>query len=236
MLRQSWRRVAFAHWPVDSGAVRHRLPADLAVDEHDGTAWLTLVALLIDRVRLGGVPPLPGTGAFLQTNLRTYVTGPGGTRGVWFFSLDATSLAVALGARVLLGAPYHHADLAIHDAPGGAGVRYSGRRLASGAPAAYRIELTPGAFVDPDGLDVWLTHRWRAFTRHAGRTVEVPVHHGPWLLRRATLHGMEETLTSAAGLVVGDPARLHWSDGLDDVVFGVPRPHRQGSRGRPLSA
>ncbi|MEU0009099.1 DUF2071 domain-containing protein [Streptomyces sp. NPDC006314] len=86
-------------------------------------------------------------------------------------------------------------------------------------------------------MDVWLTSRWRAFTRHLGAVWETPVEHAPWPLREARLDAMEETLTRAAGLPppATEPV-VHFSDGVRNVRLGVSRPVRRRGRVRHLAA
>lgn len=71
-----------------------------------------------------------------------------------------------------------------------------------------------------------LTHRWRAYTRHAGRLLEIPVRHEPWPLQAATVTLINESLTAAAGLPAPAGAALaHYPAG----VAGS----RSARRGRP---
>ena len=223
LLRQAWRTVTFVHWRYPVSPLQALLPSGLTVEEYDGSAWLTLTPLQMRDVRLAGTPPVPGLSTFAETNLRTYVRGPGGAAAVWFFSLDAASTWIAVGARLALGAPYFRADL---DIEAGDGIRYTGVRAAR-TPAAYRLHVRAGPPIEPAGLDVWLTHRWRAYTRHAGYLLEIPVRHEPWPLRSATVTMLEESLTAAAGLPApGDVALAHYSAGVTGVAFGAPRPCR----------
>ena len=217
LLRQAWREVAFVHWRYARSQLQPMMPRGLTVEEQDGSAWVTLTPLLMQDVRLTGMPPVPRLSTFPETNLRTYVRGPGGREGLWFFSLDAAAAWITAGARLLLGAPYYLADLAID------GVCYTGTRLSRRRPS-YRLRVQPGPPIEPVGLDVWLTHRWRAYTRHAGALLELPVRHEPWPLRAATVTGLSESLTAAAGLPPPpDPALVHYSEGVADVVFGPAR-------------
>lgn len=230
LLRQQWRRVTFLHWRVEPDAVQRLLPAGLTVQTHDGSAWLGLIPLHMVDVRPAGLPALPGLSSFPETNLRTYVSGPDGRAGVYFFSLDADSAWITVGARVLLGAPYFRAAADISDNDGG--VRYRGTRRARPG-AAYRIGVRPGAAVEPDEAARWLTDRPRAFTRHAGAILQIPVRHEPWPLRQAAVTELEETLTAAAGLpVAGAPDSVLYSDGVREVAFGVSR---RSSPRRPWS-
>lgn len=223
LLRQAWRTVTFVHWRYARSQLQPMMPPGLTVDERDGSAWVTLTPLLMQDVRLAGTPPVPRLSTFPETNLRTYVRGPDGREGIWFFSLDAAAAWITVGARLLLGAPYFLAALAI-DA--GDGVRYAGARLSRRRPSC-RLQVRPGPPVEPDGLEVWLTHQWRAYTRHAGMLLELPVRHEPWPLRAATVTGLAESLTAAAGLPAPPaPALVHYSEGVAEVAFGPARPVR----------
>jgi len=75
--------------PVE--AVRPLVPSALDLDCHDGRAWITLIPFLIAESRPAALPRLLAS-AFLETNLRTYVRGPDGDAGIYFFSLEAESL------------------------------------------------------------------------------------------------------------------------------------------------
>ena len=50
---------------------------------------------------------------FAETNLRTYVRSEDGTRGVWFFSLDAARLGAVLIARSTYRVPYFWSKMTI---------------------------------------------------------------------------------------------------------------------------
>ncbi len=99
---------------------------------------------------------------------------------------------------------------------------YAGVRR--GGSPSYRVVVRPGAAVEASEHAVWLTGRWRAYTRHVGRLFETPITHEPWPLRAATVVELQQTLTSAAGLpeAVGEPL-VHYSDGVRDVRVGVSR-------------
>jgi hypothetical protein len=229
LLRQAWCMVTFVHWRYDKSLLQPMLPPGLTVDERDGSAWVTLVALQLRDVRLPGTPPVPQLSTFPQTNLRTYVRGPGGKEGIWLFLVGAARTWITIGARLLLGAPYVRADLAVGLRDG---IRYLGTRPGHWG---YQLDIQPGQPISPPDLDIWLTHRWRAYTHHAGCLLEIPVSHEPWPLRGATVTMLDQSLTTAAGLPTPpDETLVHYSDGVTGVAFGAARPV-SGPRAAPLS-
>lgn len=227
-MRQSWREVTFVSWRYDRSVIEPMLPPGLVVDELDGSAWLTLVALRLTGTRLPGTLPVPVLSAFAQINVRTYVRGPDGEPGIWLVSVDADRLWVTACARLLLGTPCFLAREDIATGRTGRTIRYLGIRYARRPPAACKLVVEPGEATEPDERDLWLTDRWHAYTRHAGILLCLPVRHEPWPLRTASLVSLTETLTPAAGLPVpsGEPS-IRYSDGVTEVTMGLPRPVRR---------
>jgi uncharacterized protein YqjF (DUF2071 family) len=211
---QGWHRITFLHWPCDAGLLQARLPGGLTIDTYGDAAWIGLTPFHLTDLRPPFLPAIPGLSDFPEMNLRTYVRGPAGA-GIWFFSLDAASLPAVLGARLSYGLPYHWATMQVISAV--RRVRYESVR--AGAAAAITVEVGE-PLPDPDDLTLFLTERYRLYTRLLGRLAMAPVEHQPWPLHRARL---VETVTGAAGLPGGGrPALVHWSPGVR-VRVGWPR-------------
>jgi uncharacterized protein YqjF (DUF2071 family) len=220
VLRGGWLTISFLHWRHDADVIQAMLPDGLEVDTYDGSAWVSMTPFLMADQRPLFLPTAGRLGTFPETNLRAYVRGPGGREGIWFFSLEAASAGMVLGARAFAGVPYHRAALSIHASDGV--MTYAGVRR--GGSPSYRVVVRPGAPVEASEHAGWLTGRWRAYTRHVGRLFETPITHEPWPLRAATVVELEQTLTSAAGLpaAAGEPL-VHYSDGVRDVRIGASR-------------
>ena len=71
------------------------------LDTFEGQAYIGIVPFRMTGVSLRGMPDVPWFSKFPELNVRTYVIGPDGTRGVWFFSLDATNPIAVRAARWL---------------------------------------------------------------------------------------------------------------------------------------
>jgi uncharacterized protein YqjF (DUF2071 family) len=220
VLRGGWLTISFLHWRHDADVIQAMLPDGLEVDRYDGSAWVSMTPFLMADQRPLFLPTAGRLGTFPETNLRTYVRGPGSREGIWFFSLEVASAAMVLSARAFAGVPYHRGSLSLDESDGV--MTYAGVRR--GGSPAYRVVVRPGAPVEASDHDVWLTGRWRAYTRHVGRLFETRITHEPWPLRAATVVELQQTLTSAAGLpeAAGEPM-VHYSDGVRDVRIGVSR-------------
>src|SRR5688500_5474109 len=105
-----WHELLFMHWPVPAAALRPLIPAGLELDTFDGSAWLGVVPFRMSGIRRRLLPPVPGTAAFPELNVRTYVTA-GAKPGVWFFSLDAANRLAVRVARWTFHLPYYDATM-----------------------------------------------------------------------------------------------------------------------------
>ena len=228
VMRHVWDQVTFLHWPYDADAVQRLLPRGLSVESRDGAAWVGLVPFVM-HVRGPVGPAVPWVSHFPETNVRTYVRGPDGRPGIWFFSLDAGRLGAVLIARIGLGLPYVWSRMRV--SRDGDVLTYRstrGEQVGAAAPCFVRMQV--GAVRPPDQMDEfdhYLTARFRLWTTAYGRLLCVDAEHSPWSLRRGRVLDLEEELLVAAGLPApqGDPV-VHFSEGVD-VRIGAPRlvPH-----------
>ena len=219
--RQRWESLTFLHWAYDAAQLQRHLPSGFEVDTWRGDAWVSMTPFVMAEFRVDDLPPAGRFSTFPETNLRTYVRGPDGRDGIWFFCLEAASLPIVLSASTLYGVPYKWARMSVE---AGTAVRYRSRRRL-GRPAAHDIAVEVGAPCDdPSDLDHWLSGRWRAWTRVAGRPCTVPVEHPPWPLWQATVVRLDQSLFEAAGLTApAEPALARYCPGIE-VRLGRPRP------------
>jgi uncharacterized protein YqjF (DUF2071 family) len=214
---QDWRELTFLHWRYPAAAIQRLLPPGVEVETCQGDGWVSLVPFRMDRVHAPGVPALPWLSRFPETNVRTYVRGPDGRTGIWFFSLDATRLPAVVAGRSGFGLPYRWAAMSVRRS--GDMIAYRSRRRWPGPAGAYcdaEVEVgEPIVEADLGELDHFLTARFRLYSVFAGRLVAVDAAHEPWPLRRARLGRLRQNLIEAAGLPspAGEPL-LHASPGV----------------------
>ena len=212
---QRWERLLFAHWRVEASILSPMLPSGLSLDLYDGEAWVAVTPFEITRLRLRGLPRLPGASRFPELNVRTYVTA-GGKPGVWFFSLDAGSSIAVFFARLLYRLPYFHARMA--SVRRGETVSYRCDRVGEGGPAEFLADYAPVGepFRAAAGSrEEWLTGRYRLYASHGGSLLRAEIEHEPWTLRAARAEILRNTMADAAGIALAGEPLLHYSESLD---------------------
>ena len=222
---QEWRRLLVAHWRVDAGALVRRLPAGVALDRFQDEAWLA-VTPFVATVRPRALPAIPYVSTFAELNVRTYVVRDG-RPGVYFFSLDATSVLAVLGARVAYALPYFPARATADATDGEVRYRLQGWRTLwhrVGFAASSR-PVSPAERARPGTLEHWLVERYRLYTTdRRGRVWHADIHHRPWPLQRAAGTIVAKEVAAAAGVDLPEAAPLlHYADELDVLVW-PPRP------------
>jgi uncharacterized protein len=220
-VEQFWGDLTFLHWPVDPATVAHLYPPGTAPDVFaDGLTYVGLVPFVMHSSTVAGRMPLPYFGNFAETNVRLYSVDAAGRHGVVFRSLETARLAVVGVTRLGMGVPYTWARLRVTRS--GDRITYAGTRRWPERGLRTLAGLTIGAPVDPTPLEVWLTARWGAHTRKAGRTWWIPNEHPTWPLQHAELVELHDDLVPASGVApVGPPLRALFSPGVR-ARFGRP--------------
>lgn len=218
---QHWCDVTFVHWPVRPETVASRYPAGTRPDVFaDGLTYVGLVPFQMRRTTIGRAVRLPYFGGFAETNVRLYSIDEAGRHGVVFRSLETSRLAVVPTLRIALGVPYAWAKMRINRTADT--ITYSSRRRWPHRGLRSALTVRIGDQVAPTPLEVWLTARWGAHTRKAGRTWWVPNEHDPWPLCAAEIDGLHDDLVAAAGVVPAGPSlRALYTTGVH-TRFGRP--------------
>jgi uncharacterized protein len=226
LLRMRWTELTYVHWAVLPETVAAQLPPGLEPDTFAGRAWVGLIPFRMAGIGVGRRGPRLPRGTFPETNVRTYVVGPDGGRGVYFHSLDITSLPPTAVARLGYQLPYCWSSMRV--AHRGDEVAYLTRRRwprPSGARSLLRVELGDpvGSAVTP--LDHFLTARWSLYAvGPRGAVLRAHVEHAPWPLREARPVHLRDELTAAAGyadLRAREPDHVRFGGDVE-VLVGPP--------------
>jgi uncharacterized protein YqjF (DUF2071 family) len=219
-MRQTWSNLTFLHWAYDAEAIRRRLPPELMVDTFDGVAWIGLAPFVLAGVRPFGLPSTPWISQFPETNVRTYVLGPDGKPGVWFFTLEADRLIGVLAARAWYKLPYRWAAMSV--SAGEKTVEYRSRRHALFGRGSADLAIKIGEKFATEDFDHFLTARFRLYTVHRGRVGYAEIDHDPWPLQSGRVLRLDEDLIVNSGVPTpgGEPV-VHFSRELQVRVAGL---------------
>lgn len=196
--QQHWLDLAFIHFEVDADALEDRLPSGLKLDLYDGKAWLGLVPFRMAGVTRRQLPDMGPFSTFPELNLRTYVEADG-KPGVWFLSLDADSLPMVCGGRLLYKLPYFWAGMS-HDWQND-WCCFSSERHFGKASFSVRYRPTGPVFQAKTGSFAhWATERYCLYSATPSRQVKrVEVHHVPWSLQSAEVDIQQSNILETAG-------------------------------------
>ena len=194
IMSQQLQDVLFLHWVVPTDWLCGMLPPELELDLYGGEAWISAVLFKARGTHIRGMPAVPGMRTFLQLNVRTYVRYRE-RRGVYFFSMDANSLAAVQTASLGGFLPYRQAHIEMVKQ----GTRIMFKSRHSEANSVEEIELAyepQAAIIEPAPLEIWLTERYSLWTKPRDRLYRLDIGHPPWRLQYVKGEIKENSLAS----------------------------------------
>lgn len=213
--------VCFCHWPVEASALARSVPDWLTVETAAGNAWVTAIPHTITGISAFGIDLARPAEA---VTVRTYVRGPDGQRGLYFFAVipeDRIGAAATpvLSLPVRQGRPTRYAP----DSEGRSGrtVEMDGQRILD---VRYEADADDTTATPPDSLASFLVDRQRYFTTgRFGTRLVGSVGHDPWRLDRvdSTVTG---SVLPSVDVSAGEPDPLvHHSPGIQ-ISIAPPLP------------
>lgn len=229
VMHQNWHHLLFLHWEVPVDELQRLIPPELTVDTFEGKAYVTVLPFTVTGARPVMLPAVPWLSDFHEVNVRTYVHLRGQNPGVWFFSLDASSVIAAAGARAVYKLPYTHAHIEMNVKPHS--IEFLSHRDDDRAPMPAHIhtryEPQPGLLgpAKPGSLDHFLVERYILYSVSADHQLhQARVSHQPYPLQSVEVPLLEETLVWAAGLKRAEaPPLAHYASEVNVRVFPLEK-------------
>lgn len=246
MRHDAWQDALFVHYAVDAERLQQRLPPELLVDHHDGIAYVGIVCIS----ELGIVPFPPGVPLWMvrwlglshdAVNVRTYVrpASGNGPPGIYFFSLDCSSLLPTIGARLLFGLRYRYSRMARRRPRNDGALRMESNTLLNKATMAveWLPQTEPTVRADRDAaLGRFFVERYalynepspllRLFMPRGASLWYGTITHEPWPLRKAKLlayggfcSGVGILASVGLAEIVTGGAIAHTSSGVGPIEF-----------------
>lgn len=219
VMGQTWHDLMFAHWAVDPEVLRPAVHPSVPIDTWEGRAYIGITPFGIRGLHGRGLPPIPGSAAFPELNVRTY-TRVDGRPGIWFLSLDAAHWPTVFAARRAYRIPYFRSHMAME--VDGDRVWYLCERI-QGPPAAFEGTygpIGPARAPEPASVEYWLAERYCLHTvDDRGRILQADIHHPPWPVAPAAATIAYNTMLDHYGIdLSGDPL-LHFARRQDVLIW-----------------
>jgi uncharacterized protein YqjF (DUF2071 family) len=227
LMRQRWNDLLFAHWQVPAASLALLVPEGLEIDTFQGSAWLGVMPFWMDRIKVRGLPPIPGARSFPDLILRTYVREERtGTPGVYSLSLDSSNLLAVAAGRTIFHLPYHLAEMRIEQQTEREFAFFSRRRFAE-RPVLFKARyrgLGPSqrlAELHSGTLEHFLMERSCLFSSNrAGQPIRANLHQASWSLEEAEAEIELNDLAAVLGITLPDQEPvLHYSRRLAVYVW-----------------
>jgi uncharacterized protein len=226
-MTQRWNDLLFAHWPIPAAKAESLLPDWLEADTYQGSAWLGAVPFWLDRIKVRGVPAIPGLRNFPDLNLRTYVRDrTTGTPGIYFFSVDSNNVLAVAAARMVYHLPYFLSEMHLEQRSEREFAFYSRRRFRKDqvifkaryrglGPSRRLVEIRGGSF------EYFMSERPCVFSvNRGGQPIRANLHHVSWPLEEAEAEIERNDLAAAVGLELPEiEPILHYSRRLAVYVW-----------------
>lgn len=187
-LTARWRDLVLVTFAVPDALAIPLVPPGCEADRWDGRCHVSVVALVMERVRIRGLP-IPGLTRYPQVNLRLYVRHDG-RAAVRFIQELVPSRVLAAAARWLYGEPFRRGSIRATLSQSGDAARAEYRFGLDGPPSTVTVGVAgPAAVPAPDSFEHWIKERVRGCRPdRAGRLRTFDVTHPVWAVRSITAH------------------------------------------------
>ncbi len=184
LMTQEWHDVLFLHWPVSPELVRKHIPAEMELDLYNNMAWIGFVYFKVKGNRPRFILPIPGVQAYLELNVRTYVTYKG-RKGIHAFCLDVNNSLIVKLTTFGNFLPYRHAKLALKRQK----KKFTYSRLGeeNRAPETFTTTFeVVSKTIESNQFEQWLTERYHLWTKTKNHLLRLDTCHSPWMLQQVT--------------------------------------------------
>ena len=230
VMRQTWANIVWCHWRIEPSVMAALLPEGLVPDLFDGDAWVGLIPFSMQDLRLPGplrwISRLVHVGDFGEVNVRTYVRGPDGGTGVWFFSLDADAWLAVKTANVAFGLPYRHARTSFRR--NGTQITWTDDVKRAGTHASLVVRTSDDApRTALPGLEAFLVERYALYTLRGKRLYRGELRHQSWRVRTAEVLTLDAGVVGDAGLAPQGEPHVLVGEPVDVTVYPLTRVRAQ---------
>ena len=208
---QEWNKALFFHYRIDKEILKELVPNDLEIDEINGSAWVSLVAFTMEKIRPRFLPAFSPISDFDEINLRTYVS-KNEKPGVYFLSIEAGKLFSAILAKSLSGLPYEKSN--INRTENSYQANHQNRNFSLLADFHVGMEMK-----HKTELDLFLTERYCLYLEENNQLFRYEIQHLPWKINQLELEFLTIDYQIQDLFLDSRPDLVHYSEGVQVVAW-----------------
>lgn len=209
---QEWNNALFLHWKIPYEELRKCVPERLELDTFEGTAYISLVAFQMQKIRLKHLPAMKFISDFEEINLRTYVEN-GGKAGVYFLNIEAEKYLSVFVARKLSGLPYEKSNI----------LRKGNLFTSYNKIKKFHLEAEfdiKDKLNDKTELDRWLTERYCLYLDEKDKIFRFDIHHKEWEIRNVDVKKLSLSYQLKNNYQINShPDLVHYSEGVQVLAW-----------------
>ncbi len=208
---QEWNDAVFLHWKVDPIQLLELVPKDLEIQVINNSAWVSLVAFNMEKIRPRYFPAFPPISNFHEINIRTYVKFKEKT-GVYFLSIEGSKIHSCKIAKSLSELPYQYSKMKRNE-----GNFFSENKILNNQ---FDLKYKVGKKQDyKSELDLFLTERYALFQDSNNRLNEFEIHHIPWPFYEVEIKKLSSNYSEFPDFFQNQPDLAHYSPGVQVIAW-----------------
>lgn len=201
----------FLHWKVPYDSLRKLVPQKLNLDTFEGTAYVSLVAFTMQKIRPRNLPAIKFISDFDEINIRTYIDNDN-KKGVYFLNIEAGKQLSVTIAKLLSGLPYEKSSIQR------ATENYKSSNDKKNFSFDTEFEIKK-QFIQKTELDTWLTERYCLYLNKAETIYRYDIHHKEWEIKNADIKRLNVNYKIGGINLANQPDLVHYSDGVKVVAW-----------------
>lgn len=208
---QEWNDAIFLHWKIEEEELRKWVPEKLEIESSGGSAWISLVAFNMEKIRPRILPSFTPISHFHEINIRTYVKHNGKT-GVYFLSIEGGKWLSCKIARQLSELPYLYSKMKRSE-----GI-YTSENYSK--KSRLNLEFKVGEkLASKSETDLFLTERYALFQDAGNRLNEFEIHHLEWPVFEVEINSFHINFPQFPNLFQSQPDLAHYSPGVQVIAW-----------------
>ena len=182
----------------------------LEIDTFEGKAYISIIPLIMEKIRQRNSPAFPAISNFHEINIRTYVKYKNKT-GVYFLSIEGAKKSSCFVAKSLSELPYRYSKMERSS------IAYSSKNAEFKDSLSFKYKLGPLS-KSKSNLELWLTERYVLFQETKDSINQFEIHHLEWTTNQIEIQDLKLNYARFNKLIETTPTLVQYSPGVQVIA------------------